>query len=311
MVAEAKCRGRLGFTIIEFLVVVAVLSLLMALIAPAVLESRSSARRTSCVNSQRQILVAAAGHESTFGVYPTAPKPHDFFKMISGRLEVVSNPDGGTDWSEVGASLIQCPSDGLVSAVAGRSSYVLNGGSSVFAKWNGVTEIEPSHVRVSDITDGLSNTAFLSETLARTMVTDTDEIRVAGSRESAVAWAFPNNTPHANDLSAGRVSPDRFAEMCGSAELRPVNEFLFSNRHWEVEAGYTHLLRPNSRPCLAGTVEFVKKSARDAFWLGTWTASSLHDAGVNVARCDGSVSFVSNNVDESVWRALGSRAGGD
>jgi len=44
---------------------------------------------------------------------------------------------------------------------------------------------------------------------------------------------------------------------------------------------------------------------------GAWTASSYHGAGVNVLFCDGHVRWVSEGVNVDVWRALGTRNGGE
>ena len=41
------------------------------------------------------------------------------------------------------------------------------------------------------------------------------------------------------------------------------------------------------------------------------SATSKHPGGVNVARADGSVGFVQENVDAQVWWALGSRDGNE
>ena len=41
------------------------------------------------------------------------------------------------------------------------------------------------------------------------------------------------------------------------------------------------------------------------------TAASLHTGGVTVAMCDGSVRFVSENLDITVWRGLGTRDKGE
>jgi prepilin-type processing-associated H-X9-DG protein len=40
-------------------------------------------------------------------------------------------------------------------------------------------------------------------------------------------------------------------------------------------------------------------------------ARSLHTGGINTARCDGSVGFISNNIDLVAWNALGTAQGGE
>jgi prepilin-type processing-associated H-X9-DG protein len=67
-------------------------------------------------------------------------------------------------------------------------------------------------------------------------------------------------------------------------------------RNW-----YNHLLTPNS-PCWL---------ANGDFWQLVSPASSYHTSGVNVVFCDGSVHFVGEAIDPTVWMAFGTRAGGE
>ena len=62
---------RRGFTLLELLVVISILSVLMALILPAVQSAREAARRTECRNNLRQLGLAAAQHESSHGFFPS------------------------------------------------------------------------------------------------------------------------------------------------------------------------------------------------------------------------------------------------
>ena len=41
------------------------------------------------------------------------------------------------------------------------------------------------------------------------------------------------------------------------------------------------------------------------------SARSYHSGGVNVCFCDGSVRFITDNIDRATWQALGTRAGGE
>ena len=61
---------RVGMTLVELLVVVAVLAALVALLLPAVQSAREAARRTSCMNNLRGIGCAIYGYESTRRTFP-------------------------------------------------------------------------------------------------------------------------------------------------------------------------------------------------------------------------------------------------
>lgn len=63
--------NRRGLTVIEVLVSMALFSILVALLLPAVQSIRESARQAECRNHLRQIGIAAQNHESNFGHFPT------------------------------------------------------------------------------------------------------------------------------------------------------------------------------------------------------------------------------------------------
>src|SRR5207237_876080 len=81
---------------------------------------------------------------------------------------------------------------------------------------------------------------------------------------------------------------------------------------------YTHTLPPNWN-------RLTSSAASQQYNCGTLTnsnalncglcmhiaASSYHSGGVNVCLGDGSVRFVSDNIDFATWQAMGSRAGGE
>ena len=62
---------RPGFTLVELLVVIAVIGVLVALLLPAVQAARESTRRSACHANLRQLCVAVQLHHDTHGFYPS------------------------------------------------------------------------------------------------------------------------------------------------------------------------------------------------------------------------------------------------
>jgi len=63
-------RRRAGVTMIELLIVVAILGILIALLLPAIQAAREAARQAACANNLKQIGIALANHEAQYGSFP-------------------------------------------------------------------------------------------------------------------------------------------------------------------------------------------------------------------------------------------------
>ena len=86
-----------GFTLVELLVVIAVVSILLSLLLPAVQNAREAARRTVCRNHLRQLGLAVMNYESVHRVFPPGSQvipflgPRPYSKSF-GKRRIMPRP---------------------------------------------------------------------------------------------------------------------------------------------------------------------------------------------------------------------------
>jgi prepilin-type N-terminal cleavage/methylation domain-containing protein/prepilin-type processing-associated H-X9-DG protein len=339
--------GRFGFTLIELLVVIAIIAILIALLLPAVQQAREAARRTQCRNNLKQIGLALHNYESNNkilpaaaftshpnagpgGLYASSTYDDDGFGWLCMLLPYIDqaplynriNPNGSPGIFELtglkqyfyGAAVVnnivpggdtiipgyRCPSSGLPPLIPATwqipGSQALGAGAiphaNAYAVGYAVTDYkaaahsqrndfdglmkktwEGGGARFKDITDGLSNTLAAAES------------SYASAGNVSGTTAGPGNR--------ATVAPTTFQDM-------PA---------WIGSLGSDEVVRINGRvnsPINARTnpnLMYLANNDDNAF--------SYHTGGAHFLLADGSVRFISENVDMPTYSALFSMDGGE
>ena len=147
-----------------------------------------------------------------------------------------------------------------------------------------------SAVRITDITDGSSQTSMFSERL-----------RGGGvyNPRTVMLLMPPQTTIDGTYSACQSLDPATAIPMCYDGGVC-----------WAMGEDcctlYNHVSPPNTNNCGAkGFPGGMVNMAMDS------PPSSMHTNGVNMVFCDGSVHFIVNAISLPTWRALGSRNGGD
>ncbi|MFG0333037.1 MAG: DUF1559 domain-containing protein [Maioricimonas sp. JB049] len=324
----AVARG--GFTAVEVLVSIGIMSLLVALLLPAVQSARESARRTTCMNRLKQIGAAAEAFYAdnrgyATGVIPFRAQsgpargdvnysPHVQLLPYLGLSELADQFNEDEDGSGLNhdppssafngallrthVTLFACPSD---SGLHPRNNYRVCSGTSphfqgAFPPYDSNSPLPGYRTLVtrSDAAfrDGKSQTAAYSEKLSG----DGDPEHYTPWRDAVHVTSYPNHF----------LRPDDVREGCAIPVPASPRHFSFHGSTWVLsgftQTWYNHILPPNSEipDCISGLEG-----------AGAYSANSLHRGGVNTLLADGAVRFVAEDIDLAIWRALGSIAGGE
>ena len=321
-ISAAHC-GRNAFTLVELLVVVAVVATLVSLLLPAVQASREAARRLVCSNNLKQLVTAIHSYHEVRHRFPPGrgtPLPSVFsvhayllpFLEERGLRETIDYGSAPTTFS-IGSGLVYsgaknypaatgtvsiflCPSDAAEGRIPGSpygaTNYVANVGSGMklsgsLTAADGVFFLGAG-ARIRDIQDGTSHTVAFSE---RPLGNGQSISMITTEAAQRCMWEIPGGA----DTTSAACSPGSAGNWYGERGAK----WILGNYGNTL---YNHFYPPNALEwdCMNMQQQKAATSAR-----------SFHPGGVLVAFCDGGVGFVSDSIALSSWRAAATRAGGE
>lgn len=309
-----------GFTIIELLVSIAIISLLMALLVPAVQSAREAARRTSCRNNLRQIGIALQNYESAYGTYPIGGRQQFSFgpswwvavlpqldqAALYNGFDMTSRNNGFSLLNLTNARLVDGVTLSLMLCPSSPIPQLLTVGA------GGARQTRPSYVGIAG---AAQDAGFIEGRVSKCCQVPTGEISAGGMlipnafiRQSQIADGSSNVIFVGESSDFAMDAAHNLKSIDGSYPMG----WIMGTSATGTPPAYTTLKAGPS--CWNVTTIRYRPNDRNYNQNGIWDARgannpllSAHVGGVFCVLADSSVRFLSDSIDLLTFKKLATR----
>jgi prepilin-type N-terminal cleavage/methylation domain-containing protein/prepilin-type processing-associated H-X9-DG protein len=339
-----RSENKNGFTLVELLVVIAIIGILVALLLPAIQAAREAARRTQCLNHLKQISLAAHNYHDSRKSFPLGMDmmpglnltratffirllPHieqgnlyDQWNFTSPTTNVTSNTSTSRAATQIPVFL--CPSDQLK-----ENPFQLPGGPQAF----------PSQTAAGAAAGWYSGTSYAGNYGEGSYFTKFSQFPIRPNGAFFLTGADAQLSPSGGQIHVlvddhRNLPPASFKSITdGSSTTLMLGEKFHSDEFFDswtsgnsglkmhqVSAwawvggmkGAAHVFCSSKEPLNSSVRLFISSPnniAAQDHRFNAW--GSGHPGGVNFAMCDGSVAFITDDIDQVTLGRLSTRAG--
>jgi prepilin-type N-terminal cleavage/methylation domain-containing protein len=313
-----------AFTLIELLVVIAIIAILVALLLPAVQQAREAARRSTCKNNMKQLVLGLHNYHDVHSSYPQGQSrsPNDWCCGGNWRVHVLPYIDQTTVYNA-----IQWDDDVSFGASSPGHYAAFTGGAETLAGLTVPGFVCPSSPLDPRDTSVVNNPQNRGQTHHYVGISGSLGVGGGSNRTTDYGGVVRGNgilgvQRHSlmRDVIDGTSNTIMIAEQSAEVKIDGTLRNVSSNYYggWSGFAGRlatdragrphwgsgTTCLRYPINHGISQSVSRASIGGGDRTWDFNTIVNSYHTGGIHAGLADGGVRFISENVDFGTLQSL-------